>query len=132
MTGLASRSLSKPKISCATGGQSVKLSLWKKAVRKFRSFAEADKADFEYYHSLTPEQRLDILGELIRRAHPDKTGQRIQKVCRIINTPRGLNFCSCKTNWPPAVRKIWWMWNGLAEKQRSATVPVAFNRRLAE
>jgi hypothetical protein len=90
MTGLASRSLSTPKIFCATGGQSVKPSLWKKAARKFRSFAEADKVDFEYYHSLTPEQRLDILGELIRRAHPDKTGQRIQKVCRIINTPRGL------------------------------------------
>jgi hypothetical protein len=50
----------------------------------FPFLAEADKADFEYYHSLTPEQRLDILGELIRRAHPDKTGQRIEKVCRII------------------------------------------------
>ena len=55
-----------------------------KVARIFRSFAEADKADFEYYHSLTPEQRLDILGELIARAHPDKTGQRIEKVCRII------------------------------------------------
>jgi hypothetical protein len=55
-----------------------------KVARKFRSFAEADKADFEYYHSLMPEQRLDILGELIARAHPDKTGQRIEKVSRII------------------------------------------------
>jgi hypothetical protein len=55
-----------------------------KVARKFRSFAEADKADFEYYQSLTPEQRLDILGELIARAHPDKTGQRIEKVSRII------------------------------------------------
>ena len=55
-----------------------------KVARKFRSFAEAGKADFEYYHSLTPEQRLDILGELIARAHPDKTGQRIEKVSRII------------------------------------------------
>jgi hypothetical protein len=52
--------------------------------RIFRSFAEADKADFQYHQSLTPEQRLDILGELIARAHPDKTGQRIEKVCRII------------------------------------------------
>jgi hypothetical protein len=55
-----------------------------KVARKFHSFAEADKADFEYYHSLTPEQRLDILGELIARAQPDKTGQRIEKVSRII------------------------------------------------
>jgi hypothetical protein len=56
----------------------------KKVARKFRSFAEADKADFEYYHLLTPEQRLDILGDLITRAHPDKAGQRIEKICRII------------------------------------------------
>jgi hypothetical protein len=55
-----------------------------KVARKFHSFAEADKADFEYYHSLTPEQRLDILGELIARAQPDKTGQRIEKISRII------------------------------------------------
>jgi hypothetical protein len=55
-----------------------------KVARIFRSFAEADKADFQYHQSLTPEQRLDILGGLIARAHPDKTGQRIEKVCRII------------------------------------------------
>jgi ABC-type multidrug transport system ATPase subunit len=55
-----------------------------KVARIFRSFAEAGKADFEYYHSLTPEQRLDILGELIAFSQPDETEQRIKRVCRII------------------------------------------------
>jgi hypothetical protein len=55
-----------------------------KVIRIFRSFAEADKADFEYYQSLTPEQRLDILGELISLAQPDETKQRLKRVCRVI------------------------------------------------
>lgn len=55
-----------------------------KVARIFGSFAEADKADFEYYQSLTPEQRLDILGELIASANPEGTHQRIERVCRII------------------------------------------------
>lgn len=52
--------------------------------RIFHSFAEADKADFEYYQSLTPEQRLDILGELIARAHPKAFEQGIERVYRVI------------------------------------------------
>jgi hypothetical protein len=55
-----------------------------KVIRISRSFAEADKADFEYYQSLTPEQRLDILGELISLAQPDETKQRLKRVCRVI------------------------------------------------
>lgn len=55
-----------------------------KVARIFRSFAEADKADFEYYQSLTPEQRLDILGELITLAQTNETEQRLERVCRII------------------------------------------------
>ncbi|MGO8837054.1 MAG: hypothetical protein ACLQAH_06065 [Limisphaerales bacterium] len=55
-----------------------------KVARIFRSFAEADQADFEYYQSLTPELRLDILGELITLAQPDETKQRFERVCRII------------------------------------------------
>ena len=55
-----------------------------KVARKFRSFAEADKADREYYLSLTPEQRLDILGDLIALANPNETKQRLERVCRII------------------------------------------------
>ena len=55
-----------------------------KVARKFRSFAEADKADREFYLSLLPEQRLDILGELITLAQTHETNQRLERVCRII------------------------------------------------
>lgn len=55
-----------------------------KVARKFHSFAEADKADIEFYQSLKPEQRLDILGELIALAQPDETKQRLKRVCRVI------------------------------------------------
>ncbi|MGA2685035.1 MAG: hypothetical protein ABSF51_08290 [Verrucomicrobiota bacterium] len=55
-----------------------------KVARKFRFFAEADKADLEFYQSLTTEQRLDILGELIASANPDGTEQRVERVGRII------------------------------------------------
>jgi Spy/CpxP family protein refolding chaperone len=55
-----------------------------KVARKFRSFAEVGKADREFYHSLTPEQRLDILGELFASANSGANGQRIEKVGRII------------------------------------------------
>ena len=36
-----------------------------KRVAKFRSFEEADKADREFYKRLTPEERLEILLELL-------------------------------------------------------------------
>lgn len=36
-------------------------------VNKFKSFEESDEADLEYYQSLTPQQRLEILYELNRR-----------------------------------------------------------------
>jgi len=55
-----------------------------KVIRIFRSFAEGDKADFEYNQSLTPEQRLEILGELIARAHPDVTERGLERVCRVV------------------------------------------------
>lgn len=56
-----------------------------KVARVFRSFADADKADVEYYQSLAPRERLDILGELIARAHPHEVEQRFERVYRIIN-----------------------------------------------
>ena len=37
-----------------------------KAARIFHSLAEAGKADDEYYRSLTPEQRLEILFDLVK------------------------------------------------------------------
>jgi hypothetical protein len=55
-----------------------------KAVRIFHSFAEADKADDEYYRSLTPEQRLEILFDLVKSQQPDEPEPRLERVCRII------------------------------------------------
>jgi len=52
----------------------------------FNSFAEAERADDEYYASLTPEERLDILLEMIAR-HQDsenETAKRFERVSRIV------------------------------------------------
>ena len=57
-----------------------------KVVRKFGSFAEAEKADREYYRSLTGQQRLDILLELIASVQ-DTDGEAakgFERVYRII------------------------------------------------
>ncbi len=36
-----------------------------KVVRKFRSFEEVERANSEYYRSLSPGQRIDILIQLV-------------------------------------------------------------------
>ena len=55
----------------------------------FRSFSESDAADRAYYHSLAPEQRLEILFELIARANPDESQQRLERVYRIVKLHKG-------------------------------------------
>ena len=55
-----------------------------KIARVFHSLADADKADEEYYRSLTPEQRLEILFDLIQSQQPDEAEQRLERVCRVI------------------------------------------------
>ena len=52
--------------------------------RKFSSFAESDQADREYYRSLTPGQRLDILFELVAAAYPDAVNQKVERVYRVV------------------------------------------------
>jgi hypothetical protein len=54
-----------------------------KAARIFHSLAEAEKADDEYYRSLAPEQRLEILFDLVKSRQTDPE-QRLERVCRII------------------------------------------------
>lgn len=61
-----------------------------KVVRVFKSFEEAEAADRAYYRSLTPEQRLEILFELIT---PDEgcdeaPEERLQRVYRITQRNR--------------------------------------------
>jgi (2Fe-2S) ferredoxin len=60
-------------------------------VRKFRSFEEAEKADQVYYANLTPEQRLEIFAEILRRGRgpDDGSTQRLARVFRIVKLPRG-------------------------------------------
>ena len=42
-----------------------------RVVRKFRSFDEADNADYEYYRTLSGNEKLQILLELIMPENPD-------------------------------------------------------------
>ena len=51
----------------------------KKAV-KFRNFAEAEKADREFYRQLSGQERLNILLELTK----DATSRPLERVLRII------------------------------------------------
>lgn len=57
-----------------------------KVVRKFHSFEEADQPDREYYRSLTPQEWLDILLDLIAQTREslDEEGQRFHREWRII------------------------------------------------
>lgn len=60
-------------------------------VAKFSSHEDADKADREYYRSLTPEQRLKILFDLVEREleRNGGAGQRLQRVYRITDLATG-------------------------------------------
>ena len=55
-----------------------------KTAKKFRSFAEADKADRDFYKKLTGNERLRILVELLNHG-PE---QRLERVSRITELPR--------------------------------------------
>jgi hypothetical protein len=58
---------------------------------KFRDFESANQATLQYYRSLTPAQRIDILLELIHRAHDNDhaTEQGLARVYRIVKLSRG-------------------------------------------
>lgn len=58
-----------------------------KVVRIFKSFEESDHADREYYRSLSPQQRLEILCELNRRwpvRANNVTSEGLARVYRIV------------------------------------------------
>lgn len=55
----------------------------KRAV-KFGDFAEAEKADRDFYRKLTGQERLDILLELTKH-EPER---RLERVYRVIKLPR--------------------------------------------
>jgi len=57
-----------------------------KVLKVFGSFEEADQADDEYYASLTPQERVDILLDMIAayRESLGETEQRLERVYRVI------------------------------------------------
>jgi len=55
-----------------------------KTVREFRSFAEAEKADRQFYKKLSGNERLQILVDLVNHG-PE---QRLERVSRIIKLSR--------------------------------------------
>jgi hypothetical protein len=57
-----------------------------RVAERFPDFESADQATLQYYHSLTPAQRIDILLELIHRAHENDhaTEQGLARVYRIV------------------------------------------------
>ena len=54
-----------------------------KKLRIFRSHAEAEAADAAYYRSLSGQERLDILLELVEEANRGAS-QRFERVCRVV------------------------------------------------
>ncbi len=59
-----------------------------RVVRVFSSFGEAEASDREFYRSLTPQERVEIQLELIRRyreAHG--IGERLERVARVVRRP---------------------------------------------
>jgi len=55
-----------------------------RVVQIFRSFEDADEADDQFYANLTPEERLDILLELIER-HRSALGETASRFERVHN-----------------------------------------------
>ena len=61
-----------------------------RVVQKFASFAESARAEREYHASLSPQQRLDLLLELIARQQEeqDEAVQRCARVRLLAQLPR--------------------------------------------
>ena len=61
-----------------------------KSVQMFRSFDDADRADDEFYADLAPEERVDLLLELVERQRSalGETASRFERVHRIVELSR--------------------------------------------
>lgn len=58
-------------------------------IRRFDNHAEADAADRAYYRSLTPQQRLEILFDLVRLYREEHgCSERLERVYRIVELSR--------------------------------------------
>lgn len=68
-------------LGAASDGMS---SVVQKTVRKFKSFAEGEKTDRDFYKKLSPQERLNILLKLSEH-EPER---RLERVYRVIKLPR--------------------------------------------
>lgn len=71
-----------------TGYRRARVRTVDRIVQTFRSFEEADEADDQYYADLPPQQRLDILLQLIERhrssiGEPAKRFERVHQVAEL-------------------------------------------------
>ena len=57
----------------------------------FTSFADADRADEEYYAALAPSERVEILLALVERYRSSfgEAAERFERVCRVAELDRG-------------------------------------------
>ena len=63
-----------------------------RSARVFGSFSEADRAEVEYYASLTPQERLEILLEIIKSdtgAPLAKLQSDLREFIALLNSARG-------------------------------------------
>jgi hypothetical protein len=53
--------------------------------RVFTSHEEADQADRDYYAALTPDERVELLLQMVAdyRESLGEAGQRLERVCRV-------------------------------------------------
>jgi len=59
----------------------------KREIRIFDSFAEADEADYAYYRSLSGNEKLKIMLEIMAPAY--EAAPRFERVYRVVEIPRG-------------------------------------------
>src|ERR1039457_7186874 len=80
----------RPTRAVSPSAESVTLNTMERTVQRFPDFQSADRATLQYYRSLTPAQRIEILLELIERAQEsdDATRQGLARVYRILKLPR--------------------------------------------
>ena len=63
----------------------------RKIVRVFSSHEAAEKADLEYWLALTPQERLDAVGECVREylALKNEPEQRFRRIYRVLDLKAG-------------------------------------------
>lgn len=60
-------------------------------IRIFHTFADAERADDDYYASLSPQERVDLLLELIAQYQESlgEAASRLERVCRVVALSEG-------------------------------------------